>query len=124
MIDLRVIDFSVLGWLTLIMLLISVFSKINNEKHRGVFLFCFFWLIINIFFHTIYQYRGSLFLYTGHFILAVWIIYFTPGRVFEDYIGWKKKVYYNFDVLLIYVLPFLIWGNNLYLYKEIMKFSV
>jgi len=123
MIDLRDMDFSFLGWFIIILLTLSIVFKFknNNKNHCFLWLICLFWLAFNVIFHTIYQYRGSLFLYTGHFILSVWIIYFTPVKIFSDNIKWQQEIFNKFDILFVYILPFLIWGNNIYLYEKIQE---
>jgi len=123
MIDLRAMDFNVLGWFIIIILMVSLFLKFNNKKHFYLLLFCLLWLAFNIIFHTIYQYRGSLFLYSGHMVLSVWIIYFSSIENSTYKLNWFQGVYNKLDKILIYIMPILIWNNNLYLYQEINTLS-
>jgi len=120
MIDLRVMSFSFSGWCAVGMLLVSIFLKCQKNQNFVILLFCLTWLIINILFHTVYQYRGSLFLYCGHFILAVWILFVTQIDIEKIRFGWQKYFYKLLDKTIIYILPFIIWTNNIYLYKNIM----
>lgn len=75
--DLRTIDFSFIGWVGVTIIMGLFIFSFKKNKLQSIALFCLFWIVINIFFHSIYQYRGSLFLYCGHFILSLWILYFT-----------------------------------------------
>jgi len=116
MIDLRVMDFSNIGWSVIFIISIFIFLNFKKNNYSGIVFFSLLWIIINIFFHTVYQYRGSLFLYSGHFILAVWIIYFVPFKNYDNEIVSKIP-----NRIAIYIVPLLIWLNNLYLYNKIIS---
>jgi len=120
MIDLREMEFNYLGWFVLFIMALSLIFKGRNTQHAFILLFSLSWLIINIIFHTLYQDRGSLFIYSGHFILAVFILYFTPIKLAENGSIWQRHINQGLDRVIIYGLPFLIGFNNLYLYREVM----
>jgi len=120
MIDLRVIEFSFVGWVAVIIIVLSIFSKYKLNKHRFIFLFSFTWLIFNLFFHTIYQYRGSLFLYCGHFFLAIWIMLSVKINTETIDSIFQRNIHKFLDILFVYFLPFIIFINNIYLYNNII----
>lgn len=120
MIDLRIMSFSVIGWVAVGIMLVSISLKCQKNQYFVILLFCLSWLIINILFHMVYQYRGSLFLYCGHFILAVWILFVTQIDIEKSRFGWQEYFYKPLDKIIIYVFPFFIWGNNIYLHENIM----
>jgi len=124
MIDLRLMEFSSIGWVTIVIMAIAVLAKCKKNKHSFVLLFSITWLILNLIFHSIYQYRESLFLYCGHFVLAVWILYSFPFKLSDFNIKWQGVLYKWLDKLIVYIFPFLIWGNNTYLFQEIIRVSV
>ncbi len=121
MIDLRAMKFSFIGWVVVGVLLVSMLLKFKNKKYFYIFIFSFTWLIINILFHTIYQFRGSLFLYCGHFILAVWIVFVIKVEPYKNIFRWQKYFYEGIDKIIVYIIPILIWINNLYLYENIIS---
>jgi len=123
MIDLRLMEFNYIGWTVIAILAVSVVFRCKKNEHRFILLFCLVWLIFNILFHTIYQYRSSLFLYSGHFVLAVWLLYSFPLNS-SGFNGNRQGVLYQWmDKLIIYILPLLIWGNNFYLFQELIIIS-
>lgn len=70
--DFRGNEFSVLAYINIALLFIlSVRACINGQK---MFFVAFSWVLITMIFHLEYQDRGSLFLYTGHTILATCIM--------------------------------------------------
>jgi len=121
MIDLRLMDFGYVGWGALIIMVLSISLKIKYKENRLFLIICFLWLGINAGFHTVYQYRGSLFLYSGHFVLAVWVIY--SARLSNGIRNLKLVdiLVVNIDKAIVFVLPVLIWVNNLYLYNNIIE---
>jgi len=121
MIDLRLMEFNYIGWTVIAILAVSVVFRCKKNEHRFIMLFSLVWLIFNVLFHTIYQYRSSLFLYSGHYVLAVWIMYCLPYKLNEFDLEWKIYIHKVFDLIIIYLLPFVVWFNNIFLYKEILN---
>ncbi|AXY03755.1 hypothetical protein D1115_23040 (plasmid) [Vibrio alfacsensis] len=69
--DFRGNEFSVLAYINIALLFIlSVLACINGKKC----FIAFSWVLITMIFHLEYQDRGSLFLYTGHTILATFVM--------------------------------------------------
>lgn len=72
--DFRELSFSPFGWIGFLLVGVIVFAQLN--RNSDIKIFSLIWLLICVAFHLVYQDRGSLFLYTGHFVLAVWLLYF------------------------------------------------
>jgi len=113
MIDLRVMNYGYIGWISLMIMLFLIVSNLKINKHKPILQFSFLWFIFNVLFHTIYQYRGSLFIYSGHFILAVFIIWIGNG------IYSKRN-----NSILIFIWSTLVWVNNYEMYKEVIRISL
>jgi len=124
MIDLRYMDFSYIGWIAVAIIVLSLLVKCKKNEHRFIFIFSLTWIMINTIMHMSYQYRGSVFLYTGHFVLAVFIVYFVPIKISIIDFCWEEKLYKWLDKLLVYIIPVGIWLNNIYLYQEINKINL
>lgn len=121
MIDLREMDFNHIAWIALFLMLSRLILKCRkDQKNAVILLFSLFWIIINILFHSSYQDRGSLFLYSGHFILAVYILYSVQIKHHKKALL-RLSDYQVLDKLMVYGVPGLLWINNVYLYQEIFK---
>jgi len=123
MIDLREINYHYIGWVAVILIMISIFLMIRKNEYHPVIVLSLVWVSFNFLFHSIYQYRGSLFLYSGHFILAFWIIFTAQNKLFICKSEWYINLQKTLDRIFIFVLPFIVWANNLYLYQEIIAIS-
>ena len=120
MIDLRVMEFGYIGWIGIVILSVALLLKCKNNEHRVILIFSLSWLIFNLLFHTVYQYRGSLFLYCGHFIMAVWILFVTKTDASNVHSRLISPLINGIDKVIVYMIPFIIWGNNVYLYNNIL----
>ncbi len=76
-------------WLGYVLILPLLMLYLLAVKNKSPLLFVSFsWLMITMLFHIEYQDRGSLFLYTGHTLLACSIIIAFGFKILKIKIGW------------------------------------
>lgn len=112
MLDYRSTNFSVYGLIGAIFIIVSLtllIIEIWTRRIDNIKMISLVWIIVNIVFHSIYQDRGSLFLYCGHLLPFVILLIFN------------QKSFYMKKCISLFIILLAVLFNNSTVYTDINK---